>query len=297
MTRRNGRYYNPQVEEWTEELTAIEGKAKEAATVQLFIVDGQTRAMAAILEASEYLCRGRVVVLAVLDIPNGSSILGEKIGVEELKDLNRARSYLRESAARHGVPTYPSVTDACEAVCRLFVGQNTVVVHIDGNESDSTLIDDADGNGDGALENVGGGSGDGGDGRGSRGADPIADESMLKKTPSGKSYRKMTREESVITRFKVESMRLHTQESWARARALTKSLSRITSGSFGSGAHTLDLAQTDTVEANNRPPPARQPSHVGQVSQAELQVLLRDAKRPPAQPAQPAQPPAPPKAI
>ena len=319
------RYYNPQVDEWTEELTAIEGKAKEAATVQLFIVDGQTRALASILEATEYLCRGRVVVLAVQDIPPGQSILGEEVGVEELKDLNRARTYLRESATRHGVPTYANVTDACEAVCKLFSAHHEVVVHgmDEGTDTDSTLVDEdaEDANTDTfAVE----------DSKRSTPNNSIKEKPTPKSKTRGKpkkSFRKMSREESVITRFKVESMKLHTRESWvsvlpwlllgppkpklrnqetpfilrfcsrtlrgpfsflesqkgeggrpacaplnavsccalnflltrarlmtsshskARAKALTKSLSKITSGQFETG-NTLDLAQSSV-----RPPP------------------------------------------
>ena len=206
------RYYNPQVDEWTEELTAIEGKAKEAATVQLFIVDGQTRALASILEATEYLCRGRVVVLAVQDIPPGQSILGEEVGVEELKDLNRARTYLRESATRHGVPTYANVTDACEAVCKLFSAHHEVVVHgmDEGTDTDSTLVDEdaEDANTDTFAAE---------DSKRSTPNNSIKEKPTPKSKTKGKpkkSFRKMSREESVITRFKVESMKLHTRESW-----------------------------------------------------------------------------------
>merc|ERR1719181_175194 len=59
-------YYNPQVDDWTPELVQIEAEAKESAEVLLFVIDAQTRALASIVEASEYICRGRHVVLSVV---------------------------------------------------------------------------------------------------------------------------------------------------------------------------------------------------------------------------------------
>ena len=94
MDTANVGYYNPQVENWYPELAAIEGKQKENSTVLLFIIDNTTRALASILESTEYLCRGRVIVLAVMDVEDGAVINGEVIGQSEKKDLNRARAYV-----------------------------------------------------------------------------------------------------------------------------------------------------------------------------------------------------------
>ncbi len=43
-------YYNPQVDHWSPELIEIEEYAKEAAKLQLFVVDNLTRAISSMVE-------------------------------------------------------------------------------------------------------------------------------------------------------------------------------------------------------------------------------------------------------
>ena len=91
LEQNNIGYFNPQVESWYPELAEIEREQKEKASVLLFIVDKSTRALASIMEATEFLVRGRVMVLAIMDIPEqGAKIDGQHIAPSELKDLNRA---------------------------------------------------------------------------------------------------------------------------------------------------------------------------------------------------------------
>lgn len=105
-------YYNPQVEDWSPELVAIEAAAKDEADVLLFVIDSQTRAIASMLEATEYICTGRRVVLVIDDLEAGTEITGKLIYGSELKDLNRARAYLRDVAKRHHVAVHNDVTEA-----------------------------------------------------------------------------------------------------------------------------------------------------------------------------------------
>merc|ERR1711865_336133 len=106
-------YYNPQVEDWYEELVAIEANAKENAKALLFVIDNQTRAITSCLEATEFICVGRVVSLVVSpDIAAASSIDGEPVRPRELKDLNRARRYLCDVAHRHCVEVHKDVRSA-----------------------------------------------------------------------------------------------------------------------------------------------------------------------------------------
>ena len=65
------RYYNPQVEEWTPDLVAIEARAKAEASSLLFVIDGQTRGLASMIEVSEYITSKRDIFVCVLDIPEG----------------------------------------------------------------------------------------------------------------------------------------------------------------------------------------------------------------------------------
>lgn len=110
-------YYNPQVDDWSPELVAIEAKAKEEAETLLFVIDSQTRAIASILEATEMIMEGRDVVLVIEQIADGTEIGWQKVTGSELKDLNRARTYLRDLAERHNVDVYPTVAEAVAVVC------------------------------------------------------------------------------------------------------------------------------------------------------------------------------------
>eukprot|EP00937_MAST-01D_sp_MAST-1D-sp2_P007656 g7656.t1 len=121
LTRAGVPFYNPQVDDWTPELVQIEAEAKEKAEVLLFVIDGQTRALASIVEASEYICRGRHVVLSIVDIAPGTAFGGEEpVGAAELKDLNRQRSYLRDVATRHGITFSSSVQGACDEIVQYY---------------------------------------------------------------------------------------------------------------------------------------------------------------------------------
>lgn len=113
LREKNLLFFNPQVETWTPDLVEIEAKNKEAADILLFVVDGQTRALATLIEVTEWIVSGKKQVLLVInDIPDGTEISGQVVTGQELKDLNRARVYLADVAKRHGVTVFSSVKDA-----------------------------------------------------------------------------------------------------------------------------------------------------------------------------------------
>ncbi len=119
-------FFNPQVEDWNvrdEELkgqgivggmTEFEAIEKEASEMLLFVIDGQTRAIAAMIEVTEYVIKGRKVVLVINNIPDGAEIAGSVVTKGELKDLNRAREYLLELAKRHETPVFKTEKEAVE---------------------------------------------------------------------------------------------------------------------------------------------------------------------------------------
>ena len=109
-------FYDPQVDNWTPELAREEAVVKEKSTHLLFVIDKQTRATASCLEAVEYICRGREVILVIDDLPEGIVITGAEVAGGERKDLNRMREYLRETAERHATAVYGSVEAACRAI-------------------------------------------------------------------------------------------------------------------------------------------------------------------------------------
>jgi len=90
-------FYNPEVDDWSPELVEVEAAAKANAETLLFVIDPQTRAIVSIMEALAYAGQGRDVVIVNLgNIADGTVIAGQTVTGRELKDLNRARSYLAD---------------------------------------------------------------------------------------------------------------------------------------------------------------------------------------------------------
>jgi hypothetical protein len=110
--------YNPQRDDWDPWMIKAEADAKGAARVILFVIGSETRGIASMVEAAELIASGRDVVLALVDIPRGATIAGEKLGAAEIKDLNRGRAYLADVAERHGQTVYRTVLAAVREVVR-----------------------------------------------------------------------------------------------------------------------------------------------------------------------------------
>jgi len=108
-------YYNPQVDEWSEDLLIKEQQAKQEAAVLLFVIDRDTRALMSMLEATEFVVAGRQVVLAVNNVEEGQHIGEDPVGAAELKDLNRARRFVADIAQRYNVPVHATVEEAVHA--------------------------------------------------------------------------------------------------------------------------------------------------------------------------------------
>merc|ERR1711977_653072 len=77
-----------------------------------------TRALASMLEAAEFISSGRHVVLVIQDIEMGARISGDVVSMNECKDLNRARHYLRDIYRRHIGSNVTLCEDINEAVSR-----------------------------------------------------------------------------------------------------------------------------------------------------------------------------------
>lgn len=110
------KYFNPQVDEWFEELIQIESRAKETAKIVLIVIDNLTRSIVCIHEAVEHICRGRRVVLVVEDIQKGTVVEGSEISDAEMADLNGARECLRNLAIKQSIRLFDDVQSAIEGV-------------------------------------------------------------------------------------------------------------------------------------------------------------------------------------
>lgn len=113
----NVSYYNPQTDNWHEDLIVLEAQAKDTCHCLLFVIDSQTRAMASMLEACEYILSGRPMLLVINNVPHGQIINEEKVSDRELKDLNRARLFLKDIVERHpNAHLFDTVEQAVEYV-------------------------------------------------------------------------------------------------------------------------------------------------------------------------------------
>ena len=114
-------YFNPQlgVGEWTPAHQQLEANAKEASQVWLFVITGETRGVASLVEAAYRIGNGGSIALAVIDIDEETLFDDQSLGENERKDLNRGRAYLREVATQNGVPVFDNVAAASKYAASL----------------------------------------------------------------------------------------------------------------------------------------------------------------------------------
>jgi hypothetical protein len=117
-------YYNPQVDDWTPSLVAIEAYHKEHAKILLFVIDDSTRSLVSVLESVEAICKGRRCFIVMAHEMKGQIDFdgdGNLASLAELADVNRLRRYLKDVAARHGVPIFEQLEDAIRGICKVHV--------------------------------------------------------------------------------------------------------------------------------------------------------------------------------
>ena len=109
-------FYDPQVKDWSPKLVALEGLMKAWCKILLFVIGKQTRALASMIEVAALIASGRRVVLVIEPVEAGVEIEGQVPSASELKDLNRARSYLRDVASNYSIPVHGSAIDGIKAI-------------------------------------------------------------------------------------------------------------------------------------------------------------------------------------
>jgi len=113
-------FYNPQVDEWSPSLVPLERKMKENASLLLFVISSQTRGIASMIEAAELIALRRKVILVVEPLNPGHDFLYTP---EEVKDLNRGRSYLLEIANKYNetCKAFENLQDALQALLEVLL--------------------------------------------------------------------------------------------------------------------------------------------------------------------------------
>ena len=120
-------YYNPQVDDWYPELIQIEEDAKRNSTIKLFVFDSETRGIASLVETAFMASIGWriVVILHYLSESKEVEIAGETLTKQEVKDLNRGRSFLCDILEKLGVPVFDNLDEALKLTCDVIQGKDS----------------------------------------------------------------------------------------------------------------------------------------------------------------------------
>ncbi|KAI6647274.1 hypothetical protein LOD99_12271 [Oopsacas minuta] len=127
LEREDITYYNPQVDDWYPELIQVEESAKKNSFLKFVVFDSQTRALASLVETAFMASIGwrLVVVLHYLSESDEVKIAGETLTKQEVKDLNRGRSFLCDILEKSGIPVFDNLEEALKLTSDLVQGRDS----------------------------------------------------------------------------------------------------------------------------------------------------------------------------
>ncbi|XP_064076960.1 uncharacterized protein LOC113392315 isoform X2 [Vanessa tameamea] len=118
-------YFNPQVDDWSTELIEVEHRAKAEARALLFVLDSETRAVAASVEAAHLAAAPRDLLLVLRPYSRHQNIGRETISDQEYIELSRARATLQEAVERRGLPAFTDIPAALRCARAVLRGART----------------------------------------------------------------------------------------------------------------------------------------------------------------------------
>ncbi|XP_041974610.1 uncharacterized protein LOC121729940 isoform X2 [Aricia agestis] len=118
-------YFNPQVDDWSTELIEVEHRAKAEARAFLFVLDSETRAVAASVEAAHLAAAPRDLLLVLRPYSRHQKIGDEAISDQEYIELARARATLQEAVERRGLPAFTDIPAALRCARAVLRGART----------------------------------------------------------------------------------------------------------------------------------------------------------------------------
>lgn len=118
MLRKHGlSFFNPATGACSGRLLPMEAALIEHSRTLLFVINGNTRSVAAMTTAAHYLGMACDMVLCIQMLQEGQSLSnGETPTRLAVKDYNRGRSYLRDQANKDGIPVFDNIQEAVECV-------------------------------------------------------------------------------------------------------------------------------------------------------------------------------------
>lgn len=126
--RRSVSFYNPQVADWSPELVEIEHRAKELAPLLFFVIDYDTRALAAIIEVCYLAARGRRIIVVINPMPEKEStkfIVQKSTSLDsddnkfDYDNVCEARRILRLLLQSINIPVFDNVRLALECAATI----------------------------------------------------------------------------------------------------------------------------------------------------------------------------------
>lgn len=111
-------FYNPQVADWTPDLVQIEHHAKESALLLFFVIDNDTRSLAAITEVCYLIARERSIIVIMSPMPKDryktkfiqqKKSFNEKDNQEDYDNVCKARETLRSLLQIKNIPVFDNL--------------------------------------------------------------------------------------------------------------------------------------------------------------------------------------------
>ncbi|XP_013195351.2 uncharacterized protein LOC106138682 isoform X3 [Amyelois transitella] len=118
-------YFNPQVDDWSMELVEVEHQAKAKARALLFVLDSETRAVAAGVEVAHLAAAPKDLLLVLKPYSRHQTIGNETISDHEYVELSRARATLQETVERRGLPVFTDIPAALRCARAVLRGART----------------------------------------------------------------------------------------------------------------------------------------------------------------------------
>ncbi|XP_027840527.2 uncharacterized protein LOC114122149 isoform X4 [Aphis gossypii] len=132
-------FYNPQVDQWSQDLVEIEHAAKESSAILFYVIDSQTRNVVSDIETANFAGNHKNLVLVIHPqdaIARGSVIAGESISYSEAEDIREALTMLHKIAANQGTPVFDNIPEALNNIIQILKDKNRQIN--DTSEDDTT---------------------------------------------------------------------------------------------------------------------------------------------------------------
>ncbi|CAF3742732.1 unnamed protein product [Rotaria socialis] len=129
-------YYNPQVANWTPDLVEIEHNAKESASLLFFVIDHDTRSLAAIAEVCYLVARKRTIIVIMNPMPNDKyqtkfiqqkKNFNEKDNQADYENVCEARETLRLLLQIKNIPVFDNLKVGLECAQFLITSRKQAI--------------------------------------------------------------------------------------------------------------------------------------------------------------------------